>query len=232
MEYFSTIAKSWRQLHFTFLALTVFCSTVFAANRPKDSYYRIEMIIYSDINHQNIQAEQWPSINNKLNIPSYFENIYLDNDGSATQKVDETNIMLLNSDELQLNDIQHTLENKLGAQILAHFGWQQDFSKQAKAFLHIQNTINARTYINGLFTITLNRYFNTSFHILFAQPVEQIQALNVNTNAWSNIIGDHAYFDLYQNRRMRSNELNYLDHPLYGIIIKITPATQGGNKDQ
>ena len=32
------------------------------------------------------------------------------------------------------------------------------------------------------------------------------------------------HFDLKQNRRMRSNELHYLDHPRFGMLIRITPV--------
>ncbi|MBS0351525.1 MAG: hypothetical protein JSR33_10145, partial [Proteobacteria bacterium] len=30
-------------------------------------------------------------------------------------------------------------------------------------------------------------------------------------------------FNLIQNLRMKSEELNYIDHPLYGVLIKIIP---------
>ena len=32
-----------------------------------------------------------------------------------------------------------------------------------------------------------------------------------------------AYFELNESRRMRSEEIHYLDHPALGIIVKITP---------
>ncbi|MEX1034171.1 MAG: CsiV family protein [Cellvibrionaceae bacterium] len=34
---------------------------------------------------------------------------------------------------------------------------------------------------------------------------------------------------LKQQRRMRSNELHYLDHPLMGVLVKLTPYEQSGN---
>ena len=31
----------------------------------------------------------------------------------------------------------------------------------------------------------------------------------------------HATYRMVQSRRMRSNELHYLDHPLFGVIVRI-----------
>ena len=30
---------------------------------------------------------------------------------------------------------------------------------------------------------------------------------------------------LSQTRRMRSNEVNYIDHPMFGVVVKVTPVT-------
>jgi hypothetical protein len=30
-------------------------------------------------------------------------------------------------------------------------------------------------------------------------------------------------FELHQSRRMRSKTLHYIDHPLYGVLLLITP---------
>jgi len=29
---------------------------------------------------------------------------------------------------------------------------------------------------------------------------------------------------LNQTRRMRSGEVNYIDHPMFGVVVKVTPA--------
>jgi hypothetical protein len=33
---------------------------------------------------------------------------------------------------------------------------------------------------------------------------------------------------LSQTRRMRSNEVNYIDHPMFGVVVKVTPVTAPG----
>jgi hypothetical protein len=34
---------------------------------------------------------------------------------------------------------------------------------------------------------------------------------------------NYQVYRLQQSRRMRSNEVHYLDHPLFGIIVQVTP---------
>lgn len=233
MKYFSRIAKSC-QISFIHQSLThlslcfALCFySVWALAQSNNKNYRIEMIIYSQLNPQSIQAEKWPSINNQIQVPDHFTNITLTKDG-ATQETDDTTLALIKPNELKLIPVGKALENKLHAHILAHFGWQQDFSKQEKSEIYLHSAPEADQAMNGLISVSLNRYFNTSFHFVFSQPIKKIKALSIDTNHLSNIIGDNAYFDLKQHRRMRSNELNYIDHPLYGIIVKISPINEPG----
>ena len=65
------------------------------------------------------------------------------------------------------------------------------------------------------------RYIDLKFNLLFAQPLSTISG----ANDYSNTQGRFAYFRLQQNRRMRSRELNYIGHPLYGVLVKVVPVT-------
>ncbi|WP_162925739.1 peptidoglycan binding protein CsiV [Isoalcanivorax indicus] len=49
--------------------------------------------------------------------------------------------------------------------------------------------------------------------------------LHVDPNLWlarDDRSGQRYYVDMRQSRRMRSGELHYIDHPLFGMVIKVT----------
>ena len=92
-----------------------------------------------------------------------------------------------------------------------HGRWQQPVPARdapQRILLPVQ-TINLSaqfTRLNGHIGITLGRY------------------LHANTKLWLQPDpATNAYAELNESRRMRSNELHYIDHPLIGVLINIEP---------
>ena len=96
-------------------------------------------------------------------------------------------------------------------EVVFHGRWQQPVPARdapQHILLPIQN-LNLTTQfvrLNGHIGITLGRYLHASAK-LWLQPDPST---------------DH-YTLLDESRRMRSNELHYLDHPLMGLLINIEP---------
>ena len=78
--------------------------------------------------------------------------------------------------------------------------------------------------IEGQIKLNLNRYFNFNINLVMTEPTAKLQRIDANFNQ-DNTRGTWSYFQLTQQRRMRSRELNYIDHPLYGMLILIKPIT-------
>ena len=76
--------------------------------------------------------------------------------------------------------------------------------------------------IEGQIKLNLNRYFNFNINLVMTEPTAKLQRIDANFNQ-DNTRGTWSYFQLTQQRRMRSRELNYIDHPLYGMLILIKP---------
>ena len=58
--------------------------------------------------------------------------------------------------------------------------------------------------------------------------------LHVEPDLWfmSNAADGQPYWvRINQNRRMRSEELHYLDHPLFGLLVRLTPWKTDQQKD-
>jgi hypothetical protein len=66
---------------------------------------------------------------------------------------------------------------------------------------------------NGSSTLVMNSETDNS---------SQSGEVTTETTADSSALNYQVY-RLQQSRRMRSNEVHYLDHPLFGIIVQVTP---------
>ena len=74
--------------------------------------------------------------------------------------------------------------------------------------------------LDGTIKIVLRRYLHIYTDLIFRKPVtteyEQSDGQTVQVTSLTN-------FRVRLHRRMRSRELHYLDHPLLGILVQITP---------
>ncbi|MBN0987130.1 CsiV family protein [Amphritea pacifica] len=59
-----------------------------------------------------------------------------------------------------------------------------------------------------------------------ATPADQPEGSSVNGNRYltQTTIPDFLTVEMESARRMRSNELHYIDHPLFGMLVKISPV--------
>ena len=186
--------------------------------------YQIEMIIYSQLNKQSLSEEQWPLI-------------------SATQISDvPAPSNFVPSSQYFLQSFAAHINNNPNYKLLMHVAWIQPLKQLGKKIT--VRIVGGQAYdssdhpismdptdpnalspdfhwqVDGLITIRLTHFIDTTFNILFSEPQGEITSLAPFGTQFYNIQNGFAYFQLYQNRRMKSRELNYIDYPLYGILIE------------
>lgn len=188
-----------------------------------NSLKQVEIIVFSKIQPTGLISEQWEMPTKMPDVNHAIELVPFD----KTRQVNSLP-QLLPSTYWKLNQISaHLLRS--GYAIIFHAAWVQDFSAKFDYPIHLltfeEQSSNPVTAMNGTIDITLNRYFNVAIDLLFSEPVYNLTSIissqEIEKN-FHNIVNGVAYFQLKQNRRMKSDELNYIDHPLYGILIKIT----------
>lgn len=91
--------------------------------------------------------------------------------------------------------------------ILQHTAWQQRVPARDQPQAIYIHTDNGR--VSGHIAVTLGRYLHTAA-TLWLQPLGVAESST-----------PEAYALLHQSRRMRSGELHYLDHPLFGLLVRI-----------
>lgn len=188
------------------------------AEQFSDKWYQIEVIVFSHLSEQAIDSEQWPSVN----PPNFSHSGVIQLLDKNLNAVLFNQYRLLPNSQFALKKEDQLIQKQPGYQILLHLVWQQKVQtpEQAKP-IHIYNDSTFTNQLNGTITIGVKKYFDVHLNLYLGVPVSELTALS-KTSYFRNISEKMAYFHLLQTRRMRSNELNYIDHPLYGVLIKIT----------
>ena len=222
-----------RQL-LSFLVFIVFsCIASAETLSSTERTYQIEVIVFSHITAQGLKSEKWSWTPTQY-VPTQ-STIDLAPGGDA-------DFSALPKNDFFLAPEQRLLSRNSKYHVLLHLAWQQRIPHPRHAQpVHIfggniynssgkvigtaqygQQPYNSGVIwqVNGTITPSLIRYIDLKFNLLFAQPLSTIP----NVSNYNNTQGQFAYFRLQQTRRMRSHELNYIGHPLYGVLVKIVPV--------
>lgn len=171
--------------------------------------YQLELIAFANINNNTLKAESWLPAKAKVYPPLTLPN--------GVERVDEAEFILQN---------EQTRLNQSGYRTLVHAAWRipyADLNKlntfhvyggrlfddegnvlQTSTDLNTPYLLSQHWEFNGNIQIKLNQYFDTRVNALLSLPNNLNLAIN-------------------EHRKVKSQELNYLDHPVYGVIYKIVP---------
>ena len=145
---------------------------------------------------------------------------------------------LLHWNEFNLTPIEKKLNHSKKHNPLLHIAWRQSVeSKDQATAVHINSALNKTQYdainlteaelqyqesmekLDGVIKITLGRYLHTEADRLYRLPDVSMTASNdtIDEDVTATIVR------MTQSRRMRSGELHYFDHPLFALLVQITP---------
>lgn len=226
--------------------LWVFALPALASADEAPQVYQVELIVFSHITAKALNAEHWPIVPEAKPDLSNVTQLTLPADQAELDQEKATPFyVLLPEADFRMKREEKALERDSRYQPVLHIAWRQPItSKQASQPVHIYGgasydnkasvlTLNKNAtepyetqqnwQVNGTFEISVQRYLTAAFDLQFAVPRDEILSLSDNDNFAG---GDSSlvYFNLKQDRRMRSKELNYIDYPLYGALIKVIPV--------
>ena len=206
------------------LILQTYISVVLAA----ETGYEVELIIFEDKTGRYLRSEDWSyndMLNNIDNVPSEElkpdvdpEYIQLDWKGSKLEK--KLSRLQNNSNYKVLVNTrwkQTGLDRKHAFNIPV--GTQQAVDDSAASPDNVStlletpdNQPSTDSYISGTVKLIMSRYLHFNINLQYTKP-------QFNEN---NEIEDKVY-PVVNERRMRSKEIHYIDHPLVGVIVLATP---------
>ena len=122
--------------------------------------------------------------------------------------------------ELRLSDQARRLDISPEFQILEHMAWQQHVpERSAPQPLYIQ----VGEELTGYLAVTLGRYLHTEATLWLTPSQAGPDPISLHNAAARSPAAD-AFAQLEESRRMRSAELHYFDHPLFGMLVRIDKA--------
>jgi hypothetical protein len=200
-------------------SLMSYLATSYANNQPTSStqqWYQIEMIMFSQIPYGEKQNEIWPLLP-ALSLPSQYNSLVPPN---IYQLQRQNNYPLVAEKDFLLGTEGAHIFNNPNYQMIGHLAWLQPLSTQTTTPSYIQ-AANNQSSIDALISLKYKRFVQLNLQSMitinagaFSHGFTQLKSLNNN---------GVVRFALNKSIRMKMNELNYIDSPFLGILIKVTP---------
>lgn len=190
--------KLFKNTGIVLILTLMFASTILAMPVRR---YDVQVLVFSHITPQTIQSQLWPAVSPQNPTPSTTE---------------------MTSPAFDLAHEKKALQRNPAYKILLDAHWQKTWRGENESITIPLVGGNHQSQLQGTMTITLGHYFDVNTKLILTEPTPLLQRLASNGffNHWNQ---PYFNFQLSENRRMRSNELNYLNHPLMGVLIKIIP---------
>lgn len=137
---------------------------------------------------------------------------------------------LLSSDALQLNREFGSISRLSAYMPLAHGGWIQDGLSEDRAVPFDLRELRA-SGIRGTMRLHVSRFLHVTVDLSYRPPTGQLQSAISDRAAPLGVtalepIDSGPLYRLSAERRILRGELNYIDHPAFGVLVLITLAPE------
>ncbi len=207
-------------------------------------YYIVEVILFRHINEQGKHDEFWQTLelsdDNLLSDEQALSTIdkSLNDDTPALAEYDmqrkqflplRNGIAVLSSANYKLSDSAAHLRYSPNYKLLAHFGWTQRSLPKNRALpiKLVSDQFSDSLIPEGELELYVSRYLHIKVNLQAQQCVypktnnkqefDQPQETTPSKQCIKQV------YRFKQNRKMRSKELHYIDNPIFGMLVYITP---------
>ena len=208
------------------LALAAILAAAFALPAgAAERWFTVEIIVFEDLRSDNLHAEHWPPDPGEPSLVNAIELTHLPEDapdgGVHAYR-------LVKSSNLTLGEVRNRLRRSAHYRPLVHAGWRlPGLPRSAARPVHVGRGLgdsevraaegvgSGRSSVHGTVTVSLARYLQVDVDLLYNRPASSEVAAPGSAL---------TRFRLVSERRMRSGELHYVDHPLFGVLVLLTPG--------
>lgn len=147
---------------------------------------------------------------------------------------------------LLMSEKADRINDRSDMQVIWHQAWVEPVQAEQKAVPHVideQLTRNMDIRITGHFHLHLSRYLHINTDLIVRHYALDgsviLKTLHLPVSRVMKTLSPLMYQNMtpieqrqmpvragrvQQSRRMRSNELHYIDHPMLGVVVKVTPV--------
>jgi hypothetical protein len=209
-----------------FLMLCALCLTGTLHAQPQTDtnelqWYQVELIVYTNNDPAALYTEHWREPDARPVMEGAVELT------SGTGAPATTPFQLLPREQMQLTDVFDKLARDSRYTPRIHVAWRQAVQDRQSAtpvqihsryplpadYLEQADIPSHQDQISGTVKISVERYLHISADLLYNRPTAA-------SDAGADVPMDYL---LQETRRTRSEELQYLDHPLFGVLVRIVP---------
>lgn len=205
-----TMFRSPRILFHSLLIVTALLFT--AQSHAQEPWYMVEIIIFSQAKGSYAASENWKQ---DLTQPDFSGARTITPAGSAAGK----SFQAVDPSRYRLQGEWNRLHNSSEYTPLLHTAWLQPGLPREQSVGVILEVgapspaLGGAKPLSGVVKVGLSRYLHLDVNLLYRKPL----ATTMEDGA------SYETFQLSESRRMRSKEIHYLDHPMFGVIALITP---------
>jgi hypothetical protein len=175
-----------------------------AQTTPSQTVYNIEMIVF-----RNVSGAGGPEDWSAKAVAR----------GPETPEAPVTGrfVQSIPSSRFQLNNVAAKLQNTTNYPPIAHFAWQQTASSWgSRAGFTIPKLAGNVPGLSGIVFLERGSYLHLGMSLTYqmANPPPGLGA------------PPGTVFNMSESRRVKFDQLNYYDHPAFGVIALVTPANR------
>lgn len=207
--------------------VTAFTATLMLAAtgaNAADDWYTIEVAIFERLGDAPLAEERWPERIEESR--SGFTLSAGDGDGVrvlTAGRTEASSIQKVGRESLAYGGLVSRMARSGQYRPLVHMGWRQPgLSKSEAVPVAVGGASSASpeaSQVRGTLRLYRSRYLHLEADLVLSKPTAAYAAANAN---------GATRFTLRERRRMRSGELHYLDHPLFGVLVRATPFRRAG----
>ena len=209
--------------------------------------------MFERVGDENLFDERWandpglPPIDDSIELLDASELALTELTTDEPLVVSPRAFQLLGRNAFALRGVYNQLDRSRDFQPLVHLAWHQPgYSRRRAKRAHIRSWNDAlpadrgtgfgtgvglttRPILDGTVQVHVGKYLHVNADLLYYRPRFSTEPTSAELSAGavgdagSEITAPPELFRLTTHRRMRSRELHYLDHPLFGMLVLITP---------
>lgn len=211
------------------IAIIIFFGCSLPALADTDNLYQVEVIIFENRQLTQADIEKWPD---NPALPQLKDAKQL----TLSEKLNLIPYQLLPASQLTLIKEAANIAHDPNYNLLLHVSWLQPLSNNTTTPVHLYSQDNftdvhelqpydenKKWKLNGVIAIRKSKYYEIAADLILnkLKPSEANKGYMEKETSSETLI-----YRLKQNRRTREDELQYIDNPVFGVLIKITPATK------
>lgn len=201
---------------------------------PMADVYQIDVIIFEHLNADRFQTEHWPSfVGNidtkgavdldgmKNNAPESIDTLdvlqALDSAGrrNSNQLVNDS-INLVNNNDFLLNEEVKKLKASKSQRVIKYIGWNQPIAANVRS-TPVYFSSGKHKEVEALISIKpLRSVYNVSLDVVYKLQADDRKLSNVEA------------IRLTRDVKVKKREVYYVDHPVIGMLIMVTPEVLEG----